>query len=898
MIKGAAIFFLILGLSALPLFLSAQEGREEGESEESELREEAETLAEEVETEKALKEQEMKIEAQKHYDAAVTAIRGKEYELAILELKSAVEKDPKNQQYLDSLRGAVGVYINELLKDRKFEEVIKIADEHLEKFPDHKEIVRFRDKAKIGLEKEKEKALAAGEEEVEPEEEVVEAEATDKQLLNEARALIRKKDYVEAKKTLEKAYRTNPFNLDTIRLLDLVNYHLRRYERARKQEQFTEMVHQVLRTWTKRPRTPEEVTVEIITPPEEKISPAREEILKKLEMIIPEVKFEDADIRKVIDYLREEADVNIVIDPVVFTGYAPTVPTVPTRPEFEEWGVPVEETGGPGTGSMRPPGGTGSMRAPGGMEPEMPEFAPGPTEVPIPPVVSEFRPLTEETAKITLTLKNAPLKYILRSVLRYKNLRYLVEDYAILIIPIGYAMPEELQTEIFRLSTTGLGVAAGLPSGATGAAFGTEGGGGIGGYGPAGVGGVSEFGGVGLGAEAEFGPGAAAQPQRVETIRDFLLKSGVSWPSGSNINYIPQTSTLIVRNTPSNLVLIRELVRHWDKPPLQVEIEARFVELQQTKAFENSFRIGLTEALRWYERTGKHWGTVPPTARGRYELFTAPSQVLRMITQEPAYAGGATDILSLQGRLTVPEFQVVWYALDQTKLADILSAPRVTTISGQPALIMVVQELRYATEYDIEDIDVQEYATVALEGMPPFIVVPSGWETRNVGIILAVTPTVSADGKVITLVLLPMVSALIGWETYGTPIPIGEEIFYPSRQPTFEVRTVNTRVYVNDGETIVLGGLIRENTVSVHDKVPILGSIPFIGRFFRSEYEVSEKRNLLIFVTAKLITSRGTELKEETRITEERAKYLEEYRRRKAAEETGETSEGAGFIGK
>ncbi len=890
MIKGAAIFFLILNLSALPLFLSAQEGGEEGELEESELREEAETLAEEVETEKALKEQEMKIEAQKHFDAAVTAIRAKEYELAILELKSAVEKDPENQQYVDSLKGAVGRYIMELLEERKFEETIKIADEHLEKFPDHKEIISFRDTAKIELEKEKERALAEGEEEVEPEKEVVEAEVPDKELLNEARALIRKKDYVEAKKTLEKAYRTNPFNLDTIRLLHLVNYHLRRYERARKQEQFTEMVNQVLRTWTKRPRKAEEITVEIITPPEEKISPARQEILDKLEMIIPEVKFEDADIRKVIDYLREEADVNIVIDPVVFTGYVPTAPTAPTRPEFEEWGVPEEEMGGPG--SMRPPGGgAGSMRPPGVMEPEMPEFPPGPTEVPGVPVVSEFRPLTEETAKVTLTLKNVPLKYILRHVLRYKNLKYVVEDYAILIIPIDYVMPEELQTEIFRLSTTGVGVAAGLPSGATGAAFGTEGG-------PGGAGGAGGFGGVGLGAEAEFGAGVAAQPQRAETIRDFLLKSGVTWPRGSNIIYHQPTSTLVVTNTPSNLVLIRELVRVWDKPPLQVEIEARFVELQQTKAFENAFDIGLTEALRWYERTGKHWGTVPPTARGRYELFTAPSQVLRMITGEPSYTGGATDILSLEGVLTVPEFQIIWYALNQTKLADILSAPRVTTISGQPALIMVVQELRYATEYDIEDIEVQEYATVALEGMPPFVVVPAGWETRNVGIILAVTPTVSADGKVITLVLLPVVSALVSWETYGTPIPIGDEVYYPSRQPTFEVRMVNTRVYVNDGETIVLGGLIRESTVSVHDKVPILGSIPFIGRFFRSEYEVSRKENLLIFVTAKLITSRGTELKEETRITEERAKYLEEYRRKKAAEEMGETSEGGGFIAK
>jgi len=234
----------------------------------------------------------------------------------------------------------------------------------------------------------------------------------------------------------------------------------------------------------------------------------------------------------------------------------------------------------------------------------------------------------------------------------------------------------------------------------------------------------------------------------------------------------------------------------------------------------------------------------------------------------------------------VPEFQMIWYALDQTEFVDLLSAPRVTAISGQQAQIMVVQELIYATEYDIETIDIDvEFGTVALEGMTPFQVTPTAFETRNVGIILNVLPTVSADEKLITLVLAPEVTGVDRWEEYGSPIAVMGQVYPASRQPIIETRSVNTTVRINDGETIVLGGLIKETTVSVHDKVPILGSIPFIGRLFRSEYEISEKSNLLIFVTAKLITARGTELKEERRITEQRAKYLEEYRKKKAAEE-------------
>jgi type II secretory pathway component GspD/PulD (secretin) len=130
------------------------------------------------------------------------------------------------------------------------------------------------------------------------------------------------------------------------------------------------------------------------------------------------------------------------------------------------------------------------------------------------------------------------------------------------------------------------------------------------------------------------------------------------------------------------------------------------------------------------------------------------------------------------------------------------------------------------------------------------------------------------------------VSDLVRWINYGNEI-------YPIQQPIFETRNVTTTVHVNDGETIVLGGLITDKTTTYEDKVPLLGSIPFVGRFFRTHAQTSSKANLVVFVTARLITSRGPELAEERLITETEKKRLEQ-RLRESKEEAGELAPGVG----
>jgi general secretion pathway protein D len=145
---------------------------------------------------------------------------------------------------------------------------------------------------------------------------------------------------------------------------------------------------------------------------------------------------------------------------------------------------------------------------------------------------------------------------------------------------------------------------------------------------------------------------------------------------------------------------------------------------------------------------------------------------------------------------------------------------------------------------------------------------------------LEVEPVVGPDGVTIDLNLVPQVVEFEGFINYGSPIRTfstnllgvaqSQEIT-PNiiNQPIFSARKVTTSVSVWDGQTVVLGGLMREDVQKTEDKTPILGDIPLVGRLFRSNSEQHLKRNLVIFVTARLINPGGqpvnvTEEEEET----------------------------------
>ena len=264
-------------------------------------------------------------------------------------------------------------------------------------------------------------------------------------------------------------------------------------------------------------------------------------------------------------------------------------------------------------------------------------------------------------------------------------------------------------------------------------------------------------------------------------------------------------------------------------------------------------------------------------------------------TAAPSVAPG---ILSTAGVFSNPQFQTVMRGLSQKKGVDLMSAPSVTTKSGTRATMEVTREFIYPTEFDPPRLP-QGGGGLNVGGggggssqMIATPTTPTAFEMRPTGVRLEAEPTVGADGNTIELTLAPEVVEFDGFINYGSPImsPSSQSVLpiqlgnagttvvgatgyvpisQPDRlitaniinQPVFSVRKVTTGVSIWDGQTVALGGLIREDVQDVQDKLPILGDLPFVGRLFKNESEQHYKRNLMIFVTAHLIDPAGQRIK-------------------------------------
>jgi general secretion pathway protein D len=130
---------------------------------------------------------------------------------------------------------------------------------------------------------------------------------------------------------------------------------------------------------------------------------------------------------------------------------------------------------------------------------------------------------------------------------------------------------------------------------------------------------------------------------------------------------------------------------------------------------------------------------------------------------------------------------------------------------------------------------------------------------KPVGVRLEVEPTVGSDNYTIDLRLAPEVTEFEGFINYGSPILNRGVVVTDNviNYPVFSERRVETAVSIYDGQTVVLGGLMREDVQKVNDKTPLLGDLPIAGALFRSQSDQHIKRNLVIFVSATLMDPAG-----------------------------------------
>jgi general secretion pathway protein D len=372
-------------------------------------------------------------------------------------------------------------------------------------------------------------------------------------------------------------------------------------------------------------------------------------------------------------------------------------------------------------------------------------------------------------------------------------------------------------------------------------------------------------------------------------IKEFFQRAGINFKDVAGSNLAFDGSQIIVTNTGRNLRKISNILRKYSEVK-QVEIETKFLEVQQGvldelgfrwqfgskntankisfqtgKTVDNSQRDNLRTLVETFASTnfsrgdGKIVGSNPEASP-----ITLPNQPPGLPGQINLGAS-AIPLTNFTGVLNSLQCNVMVQALEQHAGSDLMSAPKLTVLSGKTAKIVIAMELRYPQSYGDTHSEVgtgySGLGASSSAGVTITAGTPQNFTTRNVGVEMSVTPIVEMDGS-ISLQLEPKVTEFEGFVEYGgvnVAVTSGNTVTIPSGfyQPIFSTREIHTEVNVFDGATVVMGGLTREEVKEVNDKVPILGDIPLLGRLFRSKSETIQKRNLLIFVTAHTISPLG-----------------------------------------
>lgn len=695
-----------------------------------------------------------------------------------------------------------------------------------------------------------------------------------KQMFIEAQGFYDTGRYDLAKKRCEQILNIDKYNIAARKMEESINRKISDYGVVAYNETRSDAIRQVDLAW-QRPIRRFNLPTEIPVPEGRTDTGLTERIRRKLErIVIPKLEFREATIREAVDFLKKKSQDLDVDSPAGERG----VNIV----------LKLESSGGGG--------------APAGLPEAAPAVPgiPGLDPVPAPAAPAMAAPAAPlgnaADARITVSLTNIPLIEALKYVTGLANLKFKVEPYAVSVVPMSEPT-DVLVTKEWKIPPDLIPRTPGA-GGAQGAALAA----------PA-------FGGGAAPADASRGGSGIADR---ESAKNWLIANGVTFNGQASAIYIVRSSRLIVRNTQDQLDLIDTIIQTGGQGqgPVQVEIESKFVEITQNNLKELSFdwllgAFNIGQSKNVFGAGGTS-GTSPALNPLDYP-FVAPGG--NIVGTNPLTAGnrsgggainanaidgllfGATGaslvapgIAAISGVFTDPQFQVVIRALNQKKGVDLLSAPRVTTKSGQRAVIEIIREFRYPTEFDPPQIPqtfgntggVTLGAGTSTGSFPVTPTTPTSFETRNTGVTLEVEPVVGPDGYTIDLNLVPQVVEFEGFINYGSPIQTTTtnalgisqtNIITPNviNQPIFSTRKVTTSVSVFDGSTVMLGGLIREDVQKVEDKVPIIGDIPIIGRLFRSSVDQHLKRNLVIFVSARLINPAG----EPVRLDDEKEEVVE-----------------------
>lgn len=279
----------------------------------------------------------------------------------------------------------------------------------------------------------------------------------------------------------------------------------------------------------------------------------------------------------------------------------------------------------------------------------------------------------------------------------------------------------------------------------------------------------------------------------------------------------PELNAIVVRGSAAAVANIESLVTELDVRRPQVLIEAAIVELTGDVAEQLGIQFGAGEAAAFDGGFG---------ATSFSNAGPSLSSILRTL--------GSPAAIGLSEGLTVgvgseDEFGVLVQALATSTKANLLSTPSITTLDNEPAEIVVAQNVPFRTgAFVTEGVSSNPFTTI---------------EREDVGLTLRVAPRLY-EGDVVRLEVSQEVSSLLNSTVAGAADLITNR------------RSIQTTVLADNGETIVLGGLITDDRMSRESEVPVLGDIPVIGGLFGSETQSRTKTTLFVFLRPTILRDR------------------------------------------
>ncbi|MCA9084554.1 MAG: hypothetical protein KDA81_10890 [Planctomycetaceae bacterium] len=321
------------------------------------------------------------------------------------------------------------------------------------------------------------------------------------------------------------------------------------------------------------------------------------------------------------------------------------------------------------------------------------------------------------------------------------------------------------------------------------------------------------------------------------------------------------TNSLLVRGSPEEISGICQIIQQLDRAPREVQVQALLVEVMLGKTDEFGVELGIQDSVLFDRSVVDNIVTITETTTLPTGVATSNQRILSQ-TSAPGFnfnnqpLGNNTAIqpgtIGKQGLSSFgvgrvngdlgfgglvlsagsESVNVLLRALDANYNLNVLSRPQIRTLENHEALIQIGQQVPI----------VDGVSVTAVGSANPVI------RQDQAGIILKVTPRISPDGRVLMDVNAEKSAYNL---TRGTGVPIFTDATNGNviEAPIKDITTAETSVSVQSGQTIVLGGMIGEETTTVTRKVPWLGDIPLIGRAFRYDLLDNQRKELLVFLT-------------------------------------------------